>query len=181
MYAGHFAAGLALKASQPKAPTWALLLGAGMLDVLFPIFAFVGIERAHLTPGQGSGFALDFIDWSHSLAMALVWSVVFALVFMRRGAAVAAVCGLAVFSHFVLDLPMHPADMALWPHAQQHVGLDLWHRLPHGWWFVELGVVALLLAWYMARARRLGSFGGRAWIICAVVLVLHVVNSPWIR
>jgi hypothetical protein len=37
MYACHFATGLALKATQPKAPTWALLLGAGMLDVLFPI------------------------------------------------------------------------------------------------------------------------------------------------
>ena len=35
MYAGHFAAGLALKAKQPLAPTWALLLGTGFLDVLF--------------------------------------------------------------------------------------------------------------------------------------------------
>jgi hypothetical protein len=180
MYAGHFAAGLAIKATEPRAPTWALLLGAGLLDVLFPIFAFAGLERARVTPGQSPGFALDFIDWSHSLTMALVWSIVFALGFARRGIAIAAAAGAAVFSHFVLDVPMHPADMALWPHSAQHVGFGLWHALPHGWWFVELGVIALLLTFYVARARKLGTFGGRAWIACAVVLILHAVNSPWL-
>ena len=45
MYAGHFAAGLAMKAKQPSAPTWALLLGTGLLDVLFGIFVMLGIER----------------------------------------------------------------------------------------------------------------------------------------
>jgi len=180
MYAGHFAAGLAIKATQPRAPTWALLLGAGLLDVLFPIFVLAGLERARVTPGQSPGFALDFIDWSHSLAMALVWSIGFALFFARRGMAIALAVAAAVFSHFVLDLPMHPDDLALWPHSAQHVGMGLWRALPHGWWFVELAVVAVLLTFYVVRARKLGTFGGRAFWACAVVLVLHAVNSPWL-
>src|SRR3954462_1193852 len=110
MYAGHLASALAMKAREPRAPTWALLLGVGVLDVLFGIFVPLGIERASLTPGVAPGFRLDFIDWSHSLAMSLVWSVLFGAlaysVFRRRGTAVAVWCGLAVFSHFVLDLLM---------------------------------------------------------------------------
>ena len=34
--------------------------------------------------------------------------------------------GLAVFSHFLLDLVMHPPDMALWPGSTVHLGIGLW-------------------------------------------------------
>ncbi|MGZ3430155.1 MAG: hypothetical protein ACXVCV_26065, partial [Polyangia bacterium] len=71
MYAGHIASALAMKAKEPRAPTWALVLGVGVLDVLFGIFVPLGIERATLTPDVSPGFRLDFIDWSHSLAMSL--------------------------------------------------------------------------------------------------------------
>jgi len=89
MYAGHFAAGLAMKAAEPRVPTWVLLLGVGFVDVLFGIFVLLGIERVTMTPGQPPGFSLDFIDWSHSLAASIFWSVLFGLAFVRRGRPVA--------------------------------------------------------------------------------------------
>ena len=180
MYAGHFAAGLAIKATEPRVPTWAVLLGVGFVDILFGAFLLLGIERAHLTPGQSPGFALDFIDWSHSLLMCLVWAGLYAVLFRGRGTAVAAWCGFAVFSHFLLDFPMHPGDLALWPQGAPHVGLGLWTRWPVGWWFFEGAFVAACAAWYVARSRRLGGFGGRAWAAVAVVALLHVANSPWL-
>jgi hypothetical protein len=180
MYAGHYAAGLALKASQPRVPTWAVLLGVGFLDVLFGIFVMLGIERVTLTPGVSPGFSLDFIDWSHSLAMSLVWAVVFSRFFWRRGRAVALAAGLAVFSHFLLDWPMHPDDLALWPHSSIHIGLGLWRSLPVGWWWLELGCIAAGCAYYVMRARRLGTFGGHPYWACGVVVLLHVINSPWL-
>ena len=122
MYAGHFAVGLALKAKRPAAPTWAILLGTGFLDVLFGIFVMLGIERVTMTPHVGQGFSLDFIDWSHSLVMSLVWSALYGLIFWRKGRAVAFLVAFAVFSHFLFDLPMHPKDLALWPHAATHLG-----------------------------------------------------------
>jgi len=162
MYAGHFAAALALKTTQPRAPTWALLLGVGFLDVLFGIFVLLGWERATLTPGRSPGFSLDFIDWSHSLAASLFWAALFGLFFLRRGRGVAVAAGVAVSSHFVLDYFMHPPDLALWPHAQAHVGLGLWVRWPQGWWWFELAFIALCGAMYYARSRRDPSYGGRA-------------------
>lgn len=179
MYAGHFAAGLALKARVPQAPTWGILLGVGVLDLLFGPFVLAGIERVSLTPGVSPGFSLDYIDWSHSLTMSIVWSALFSAMFWRRGRAVVLVMALAVFSHFVLDLVMHPADLALWPGAGVRLGFGLWRALPTGWWFVELAFIALCLGYYWRRARQDGSFGGRPWAVALVVLVLHLVNAPW--
>ena len=178
MYAGHFAAALAIKAKEPRAPTWALLVGVGFLDVLFGIFVMLRVERVRMTPGVAPGFSLDFIDWSHSLMMSLVWAGLLAIPFWRRSRAAGAAVGAAVFSHFLLDLPMHPPDLALWPFSSVHLGLGLWKRLPVGWWWVELAVIAILCAYYVSRARSEKTFGGRAIWACAVILALHLFNSP---
>lgn len=180
MYVGHFAAGLALKGRVPEAPTWGLLMGVGVLDILFGPFVLAGAERASLTPGVPPGFSLDFIDWSHSLAMSLVWSAVYGVVFLGYGRKIATTMSLAVFSHFLMDLPMHPPDMALWPGSATHLGLGLWRSLPTGWWFVELAVITAGFAYYYSRSRKEGGFGGRAWGVGLVLLVLHVMNSPWL-
>lgn len=180
MYAGHIASALAMKAREPRAPTWALVLGVGVLDVLFGVFVPLGIERATVTPGVAPGFRLDFIDWSHSLAMSLAWAALFGALFLRRGTAVALWCGFAVFSHFLLDLLMHPGDLALWPHARAHVGFGIWTFHPPFWWFFELAFVAACLAYYIVRAKSLQTFGGRAWAVALVVILLHITNSPWL-
>jgi membrane-bound metal-dependent hydrolase YbcI (DUF457 family) len=180
MYAGHFAAGLAIKARVPRAPTWGLLLGVGVLDLLFGPFVLAGIERASLTPGLSPGFSLDYIDWSHSLLMSVVWAFLYGLLFARLGRTVALAMGVAVFSHFVLDLVMHPSDLALWPNAATHLGLGLWRTLPTGWWFVELAVIAAGLTYYWRRSRIDRSFGHRALAVALVVIALHIFNSPWL-
>lgn len=180
MYAGHFAAGLAIKAKEPRAPTWALLLGVGFLDVLFGIFVMLGVEKVTMTPHSSPGFALNFIDWSHSLGMSVLWAALFSLPFWRRGRAVALAAGFAVFSHFLLDLPMHPPDLALWPYSSAHLGLGLWHRFPIGWWWCELAFIAVTCSYYVAKARIAKTFGGHALWACALVVFLHILNSPWL-
>jgi hypothetical protein len=72
VYVGHFAAGLAVKAREPTAPTWALLVGVGFLDILFGPFVLAGLEHATVTPSASPGLSLDYIDWSHSLVMSIV-------------------------------------------------------------------------------------------------------------
>lgn len=180
MFVGHFAAGFALKGARPEAPTWGLLIGVGVLDILFGPLVLLGIERVTVTPGMSPGFLLDFIDWSHSLVTSALWALLFGLAFWRLGRQVAIVMGAAVFSHFLLDLPMHPGDLALWPHSSVHFGFGLWRLLPHGWWLIELGVIALFWGYYLSKARVATSFGGRPYAVGAVLMVLHVFNSPWL-
>jgi membrane-bound metal-dependent hydrolase YbcI (DUF457 family) len=180
MYAAHFASALALKAKEPQAPTWGLLVGVGVLDLLFGPFVLAGIERASLTPGVSPGFSLDYIDWSHSLLMTVVWSVLFGAAFLRRGRTVAIVMAVAVLSHFVLDLMVHSPDLALWPGSSVRLGFGLWRAMPIGWWFFELAVVAGFCWYYWHRSRTDRSFGGHAVWAIVVVLVLHLINSPWL-
>lgn len=180
MYAGHFAAGLALKGHTPAAPTWGLLVGVGLLDILFGPFVLLGIERVSVTPGVSPGFSLDYIDWSHSLLMSIVWSLAYGVCFLRYGRRVAAAMAAAVFSHFLLDLPMHPPDLALWPGSSVHVGIGLWRTFPMGWWFIELAVLAAGFGYYWYRSRAVRSFGARAAAVALVLLFLHVANSPWL-
>jgi hypothetical protein len=180
MYVGHFAAGLAIKAREPRAPTWALLVGVGLLDILFGPFVLVGIERATVTPSVPPGFSLDHIDWSHSLAMSLMWSALYGAAFARYGRRVMTAVGVAVFSHFLLDVPMHPPDLALWPNSTAHLGLGLWRTWPNGWWVFECGVIVAFWAYYWRRSRVDASFGRRPVSILIVLIVLHVFNSPWL-
>jgi hypothetical protein len=159
---------------------WGILIGVGLLDLLLAPFVLLGIEQASITPGQPPGFSLDHIDWSHSLLMSLVWSAAYAALFMRWGGRVAGVMALAAFSHFVLDLPMHPPDLALWPGSDVHIGLGLWRALPQGWWFVELTLIAVAGTYYLRAAKGSADFGHRPLAVVAVVVVLHIFNSPWL-
>jgi hypothetical protein len=112
--------------------------------------------------------------------MSAVWAAVYGVVFFRRGRAVAMAMAIAVFSHFILDLVVHPADMALWPGSTTHLGFGLWQSLPTGWWFIELAVIAAWVGYYYLRARRDITFGGHPAWIALTLLALHALNSPWL-
>ena len=112
--------------------------------------------------------------------MSLVWSVLFAIPFLRLGRSVAGVMGLAVFSHFILDILMHPADLALWPQSSVHLGLGLWKSLPTGWWFVELAVIVAGWGYYVWKGRGSPTFSGRPIAVGVALLVFHILNSPWL-
>jgi hypothetical protein len=73
MYAGHFAAGLALRARAPRVPVAVLLAGAFLLDFLWIAFGVSHLDKT----------AWD--DWSHSLVMSMIWATLFAVFFWRLG------------------------------------------------------------------------------------------------
>ena len=116
MYVGHFAIGVAIKSVSPKTPTLPIMLGVGLMDIVDGLLIVAGVDR--VTPNLNSGpylfFDLTFIDWDHSLLMAIVLSLVWAAVFWsdKRTAVIAS---LAVFSHFLADWPVHNHDLALYP------------------------------------------------------------------
>jgi hypothetical protein len=174
MYAAHFAAGLAIGARAPRAPMWALLAGAFLPDV-----AWIGLSCAGVEP---AGTGVFFDDWSHSLVSVLILATLFALCFVRSGRGVWLAIWLAVASHFVLDAPIHPRPLALYPHAAIRVPWDLWHwgetpwalGFSHYWW-VQLAVTLTLLAVYVAGVPRRNFAPNLAWATVLLVLGLHLV------
>lgn len=71
-----------LKTAKPETPTWALIAGAGLLDILFGLLVALGIEG--LLPNWKSAHLLN-IPWSHSLLMTILFGALFAVLFRRRG------------------------------------------------------------------------------------------------
>ena len=181
MYVGHFACGVALWAVRPRTPPWVPLVGIGVLDILNGIGVAAGLERISPAPDEPLGLALDYIDWDHSLLMALVWSLAFAVaVGWKNGRGAAVIGGLAVFSHFVGDVLVHNGDLALWPGSEVHLGLWLWHLFPVGSWFIEGAFAAVLIAFAIAVRKRDGVPLG-AWTRALVILgVVHLSFAPGI-
>ena len=178
MYVGHFAIGLGLHARFPTIKPAAIMFGIGFLDMVYGVFVAPGIDR--VSPSDSAGgylfFDLDYIDWDHSLAMALLWSLAYGLLF-RRDRLASLVAGCAAFSHFLADAIVHNGDLALWPNSQAHLGFGLWHALPIGSWALEGLFAACIMAYCVRqRGRGAGSMLGPS----IVLIVLFVQLSPWL-
>lgn len=157
MVIGHYAAALAAKAVEPRAPLWVYVLAAQLIDIAWAAFVILGVEKVSLDPTlPGSALVLYHMPWTHSLPAALAWSTGAGLV-VRFGlqlperAAVAV--GLVVFSHWIGDLLVHRPDLALWLNGPK-VGLGLWN-----WPVIEqavetglLGVAAAAWTWRCGKA-----------------------------
>jgi hypothetical protein len=167
MYAAHLAAGMAIKGRAPRAPTWALLTGAFVPDILWIPLAWLGVEP--------TARAVFFDDWSHSLATTIVWATLFAAIFWKRGAAAAGALWLAVCSHFLLDLPIHPKALALYPHSAVHLSLGLGNVDRATYWWVQLGVVAALGLVYVHGALRNRVPARRIAAVCLILASLHLL------
>lgn len=171
MYAPHFAAALAIKSRAPKTPTWALLTGAFICDLIW-----IGLARAGIEPTQLNVF---FDDWSHSLATTVLWGALFALIFWRRGVSVMLPVWLAVFSHFLLDTPIHPKFLALYPHSSIHIGLVLsgqFGALKY-WWVQFAGLLPLMLI-YVHGAHKLRLPANLIAATCVLLIGLHLLMFP---
>jgi hypothetical protein len=169
MYAAHFAAAMTVKSRVPTAPTGALLIGAFLPDLFWIPLARVGVE-----PAQP---AIFFDDWSHSLLSVLLMATAFAVVFWKHGQAVVAAAWVAVFSHFLLDFPVHPKRLALYPRSSVHLGWDLvdWGLRP-GWlgvyndWWLQLSVLLVLLTVYAVGMRATRIPASLVWASCVVLV-----------
>jgi len=144
MFVGHYGISFAAKKAEPAIPLWVLFIAVQLLDVLWAPFVLLGIEKVRIVPGITTSNPLDlyYMPYTHSLLAAIAWSLVAFLVYRAVRpvpSRAAAIVGLAVFSHWVLDFLVHRPDLPLYDNTAK-VGLGLWN-LPA----VALGLEALLL------------------------------------
>jgi hypothetical protein len=158
--AGHFGFAAAVKAKEPAVPLWALMLASQWLDVVFVPLFVAGVERMEVVPGAKAGAyggAVIHADYTHSLVGAAALSLLFgALMALRYGRRSGVVLGLVALSHWLLDLPMHRADMQVLPGAAGTLGFGLW-RYPAASAALELAIVAAGGFLYWRAARRVAG------------------------
>jgi hypothetical protein len=177
MFVGHYAAAMAAKAIEPKAPMWTLAAASQLIDIGWSAFIITGIEHARVDPAlPGSTLVLYDMPWTHSLPAALVWSIGAALLvklLLRLPIWASVVVGLTVFSHWPLDLLVHRPDLELWPGGER-VGLALWNY-PVPEQALEIGLLAVCGAAWAASRKTLGRMAWPAIGFIAFLVVLQIV------
>jgi LexA-binding, inner membrane-associated putative hydrolase len=176
MILGHYGAAFAAKRVVPRSSLGTLAFAAQLLDEVWPIFVLLGIERVRVVPGFMAANPLEFVyyPFSHSLAMAILWGLLVAVVHFasKRDARTALVLGALVVSHWVLDVPVHGRDLPLWPGSDILVGLGAWRSVALTM-ALELGVFAFGVVSYLRQTRardRVGSAG--LWVTVALLLAV---------
>ena len=172
MFVGHYTVAFAAKSERNRIPLWILFIAVQFLDYIWVTLVLLGIEKLRVIKGFTAGSMLDsyFHPYSHSLIAAIAWSVLAALVYKplcrwlgyayRKLAAF--IVGLAVFSHWILDLIAHPRDLAIYDNTWK-VGFGLWnYRNPE--FALEIALLAGGIVLYLARnvmpaSRKMAAIG----------------------
>jgi hypothetical protein len=177
MFVGHYAAALAAKAAEPKAPLWSLVAACQLVDIGWSAFIIAGIEHADVDPNlPGSTLILHDMPWTHSLPAALVWSLgalLLAKLLLRTPWWASTVIGLTVASHWLLDFLVHRQDLALWPGGPK-VGLGWWNY-PVAEQAVEVGLLAVCGAMWVASRKTLERTAWPAIAFIALLVAVQIV------
>jgi len=184
VFLGHYALGFGAKKLTPYTSLGTLLLGAELVDLLWPTFLMLGVETVRVAPGITPVTPLDFTwyPWTHSLVMGAVWAGLFAALyaFFRRYPRGATVLAALVLSHWLLDVISHRPDMPIWPGGGPTIGLGLWYSLPAT--LVVEGVLFSLGIWIYATNTEpvdtVGRYSFPAFVITLAAVYLASVFGP---
>jgi len=180
MFISHHAVAFAAIRFAPETSLGTLFIAVQFLDLLWPLLLLLGIEHVRIEPGITVVSPLNLYDYpiSHSLAGALIWSLLFGAAYfgLRHEVRSAAVVGSAVFSHWVLDFIAHRPDMPLGFNGTTYVGLGLWNSYA-GTFIVEIGIFIIGVAVYARTTKSkdgLGKYG--LWSLASFLLISYVAS-----
>ncbi len=150
------------------------MVATAWLDLLFAPLFLLNIETIETLPPGGYGRAVIHADYTHSLLGALVLSAAFGAVFWWRwDRRLGLLLGAVAFSHWILDLISHRADMPILPGNAGDLpllGFGLW-RVPLASILVEAALLLIGVFLYWRAARSTESRGRVSPSLVAAVLL----------
>jgi len=187
MFVGHYSVAFAAKSERNKIPLWVLFIAVQFLDYIWATLVLLDIEKLRVLKGFTAGSMLDsyFHPYSHSLIAAIAWSGVAVLVYWaisrRHGccyrASAGLIIGLAVFSHWILDLVAHPRDLAIYDNKWK-VGFGLWnYRDPE--FALEIALLGVGIVLYLARTV-MPVIRRKAVVLFGVFLVIIQIGDTYV-
>lgn len=161
MFIGHFAVAFAARNAEPRGSLAAYVAAAQLPDLIWPGLVLAGVERVAIAPGDTrfTGLRFDSYPISHSLALDVVWGLLFAALVWRgtRSRRAAGLSACLVVSHWVLDFVSHRPDMPIIPGGARY-GLGLWNSVP-GTLVTESLLLAVGVTMYVRATRAQDGIG----------------------
>lgn len=184
MFLGHYAVALGAKRAAPNTSLGTLVMASQFIDLLWPVLLLAGVEHVRIEPGNTAVTPLDFYDYpvSHSLVGVLLWGLVVGGLYfaLKRSWRNALVVGLAVVSHWLLDLIVHRPDLPLNFTGEARMGLGVWNSLPLTL-VLELGLLAGGTFLYLGATKakdRIGSYGLAGLLVVLVGIYMANLFGP---
>jgi hypothetical protein len=187
MFVGHYSVAFAARTERNKIPLWVLFVAVQLLDYIWATLVLLGIEKLRVIKGFTAGSMLDsyYHPYSHSLIAAVFWSGVAALAYKllcswlgyayKKSASF--IVGVAVFSHWILDLIAHPSDLPIYDNTLK-VGFGLWnYRDPE--FALEIAMLAGGVVLYLAR-NAMSAARKIAVIVFGVALVVVEIGDTYV-
>jgi len=182
MFIGHYSVAYAAKAVAPGAPLATYFLAVQALDVLFTLFVLTGVEHLEIVHEFTSTNPYRLYDMpiTHSLVGSLGWAIAFGILaaFLRLPRRESLWLGLAVFSHFILDLLVHTPDLPIAGNDTAKLGLGLWNNVPL---VIALELLLLLGGWLLFTRSKAtdATFPQQRNRVFLGVLVLLTIITPF--
>jgi len=187
VFVGHYSIAFAAKTERNRVPLWVLFVAVQFLDYIWATLVLLGIEKLRVIKGFTAGSMLDsyFHPYSHSLIAAVAWSGVAALAYgtfcSRHGCqyrkSAALIVGLAVFSHWIVDLIAHPRDLPIYDNRWK-VGFDLWNYRDLEF-ALEIAMLAAGIILYLAR-NVMAAARRKAVIVFGIALVVVQIGDTYV-
>lgn len=180
MFIGHFGVGFAAKRVDSRPSLGTLFFAAQFLDLLWPVFLLIGLEKVTIDTGNTAFTPLNFVyyPFSHGFLSVLLLSILFGAIYfiIKRNLKSSIVLGALVMSHWVLDFIVHRPDLPLIPGSDIKVGLGLWNSviltiLVEG--FIFIAGAYLYLKTTRAKNKK-GSIG--FWSLVIFLITIYVLN-----
>lgn len=183
MFAGHIGAAMAIGRAERRVNVGVFVCAALLLDLILWLFVLFGWESVTIPADFIHTHQPEFVfAYSHGLLAASGWSVLAGAVtfvcYPRLEASrlrAAALVGLAVFSHWLLDALVHGPELPLWADGSVKVGLGLWQHMPAA--LVVEGLLTLGGLWlFMSGARLTRARKGGLAALTVLTLGLTVLG-----
>ncbi len=181
MFIGHFGAGFAGKKVDTKPSLGTLFMAAQWMDLIWPVFILIGLEKVEIIPGYTAANPLKFTyyPFSHSLFFAIIWGVLFGLVyyFFKKNVKVSILLGALVLSHWVLDFIVHVPDLPIFPWGNLKVGLGLWNDA--GTSMILESIIFFAGAYLYFSVTKAKNIVGKIsfWALVVFLFVIYVMNE----
>jgi hypothetical protein len=180
MFIGHYGVALAAKKIDKKPSLGTLFLASEFIDLLWPLFLLLGIEKVKIDPGNTAITPLDFIyyPFSHSLVGVIIWTLLFGVVYflIKKNFKTSILLGALVLSHWILDFITHRPDLQLFPWSDLRVGLGLWYSIPFTILIEGLIFIAGIFL-YLKSTKAVGKKGTIIfWCLIIFLSVIYVMN-----
>lgn len=181
---GHFAVGLSLKQADRSLNAGVLVFAAFLSDVLFGVFVPLGLEDYRVPYDFATRHIVTFtFPYPHGLAACVFWAGCAGLLVLwlrrtdRAGRAVAGlVVAAAVFSHFFLDVLVHPPELPILEESSHKLGFGLWNQLPIALLLEALMIVTAVFFYYRSTRAR-SAMGKYGMAIYTAILALIMIGG----